>query len=69
MLVGQKWHVHREVVISRIQEMCGVNLAEPSSGEQIVKAIAALETLRVNGFQKAYVKNRGQQHFLTSDRK
>jgi hypothetical protein len=53
MLVGEKWRAPRDVVIRRVQEMCGVNLEAVSHEADIVTAIAALEALRRDGVCKS----------------
>ncbi len=48
MLVAQKWRVHRDVVFDRVNTMCGVDLTNGPSSDEIEAAIIALDDLRFN---------------------
>ena len=48
MLVAQKWNVHRDAVNQRITEMCGVDLNNPGSSEELENAVEHLQMLREN---------------------
>lgn len=46
MLVAQKWKIHRDTVFQRLQELCGVDLTDAPSSDDLETAIAHLEQLR-----------------------
>ncbi|MDB5345796.1 MAG: hypothetical protein JWP89_4173 [Schlesneria sp.] len=49
MLVGQKWHVARSIVIEHVLSICDIDLATAITEQEIVKAMAVIENLRQNG--------------------
>lgn len=49
MLIGQKWRVHRSVVIAQVLTKAGVDLNDVKNEEELVAAIAVLEELRADG--------------------
>ncbi|MEZ6142660.1 MAG: hypothetical protein R3B84_19030 [Zavarzinella sp.] len=42
MLMGHKYRVHRDVVIDRVRELCGVDVRIVGTEEDAVKAVTAL---------------------------
>lgn len=49
MLMGQKYHVHRDVVIETVRLACGVNLTVSGTESEIVEAVRALDAIKTNG--------------------
>jgi hypothetical protein len=47
--VSQKFQVHRDVVLDRILQLCGVDLRLVPAGEDLVRAMETLEWIRWNG--------------------
>ena len=49
MLVGQKWHARRSVVLDQVREMCGVDLLTSASEADLPRAIAVLVAMKARG--------------------
>ena len=46
MLVAQKWRVDRDAVFDRVNDLCGVDLTNKPSSDEITIAVEVLEKLR-----------------------
>jgi hypothetical protein len=53
MLMGQKYRVHRSVIIGRVRRECGVDLSSPASEVGIVEAIEVLDRIKAEGLGAA----------------
>lgn len=49
MLVAFKWRVKRSDVLRRVLDGTGVDLTRPAASDEIAKAMAALDQLRMEG--------------------
>jgi hypothetical protein len=50
MLVSEKWHVRRSVVLDHVLQACGVDLLVSVSETDLPKAIAVLAEMKARGF-------------------
>jgi len=48
-LMGEKYHVHRDVIIDLIQRSCGVDVRFVVNGKEIVEAISVLDGIKLSG--------------------
>lgn len=51
MHVGQKWKIHRSLIIEAVQERCGIDLDSVASSEELERAIHILEEIRCDGLE------------------
>jgi hypothetical protein len=49
MLMGQKYRVHRSVILDLVRRICGTDLARPASETDLVAAIRVLERIKAEG--------------------
>lgn len=47
--VSWKFHVHRDVVLDRVLNECGVDLRSVENAEELMKALETLERIRWKG--------------------
>ncbi len=52
MLMGQKYHVSRDVIIERVLELCGVNVHALTTELDAVTAIATLVHIKDHGLEE-----------------
>lgn len=55
MLMGQKYRIHRDVVIEAVRLACGVDLNAPGAEAGIIEAIQALDDIKANGLPGSHL--------------
>lgn len=53
MLLGQKYSIHRFVILDLIRRSCGVDLEAPAAEPDIIAAIGALDRIKAEGLGAA----------------
>jgi hypothetical protein len=53
MLMGQKYRVHRDVVLAHVFNECGVDLNAPASAADLEKAVVVLDAVKASGLPQA----------------
>jgi hypothetical protein len=53
MLMGQKYKVHRSVIIDLVRQSCGVDLMGLATEAEIVEAIHTLDRIKADGLNTA----------------
>ena len=51
MLMGQKYKVHRDVILQLVQGACGVNLRLMGSETEIHQATCVLDRIKLHGLE------------------
>lgn len=49
MLMGQKYHVDRSVILDRVRQECGVDLTQPVAENELLAAMVVLKRVKVEG--------------------
>ena len=49
MLMGQKYRVHRSVILDLVRQVCGTDLTQPATEVELVTAMHVLERIKVMG--------------------
>ena len=49
MLMGQKYRVHRNVIIAQVRRECGVDLNATETAAEIVQAVHVLDRIKAVG--------------------
>ena len=49
MLMGQKYKVHRDVILDLVRRLSGTDLTVPATDSELVAAVRALERIKAEG--------------------